>query len=186
MPIAPPGLLPLFRSETQMRLLSTVFFDDPATGADLARRLQLPQQTVADELARLEASGLVKSTRVGRAKVYRPAEDLPFLQALRQVLAYAGGIIPILRDTYAPIAGVSEVFIFGSWARRYHGEPGPPPNDVDVVIVSPTLTAFDLAEQRLAVEKATGLHVDQFVLEPTNPRLEELRDGSVPVLTRPT
>ena len=30
---------------------------------------------------------------------------------------------------------MEEAYIFGSWARRYEGELGPPPADIDVLIV---------------------------------------------------
>lgn len=33
------------------------------------------------------------------------------------------------------IAGVEEAYIYGSWAARYLGEPGPVPHDVDVLII---------------------------------------------------
>jgi predicted nucleotidyltransferase len=38
---------------------------------------------------------------------------------------------PALRD----VPDIDEVFIFGSWAARYLGVPGPEPADVDVMIV---------------------------------------------------
>jgi hypothetical protein len=63
-------------------------------------------------------------------------------------------------------------------------EPGPPPNDVDVAVVSDTLSRFDLAEQRMAIESATGMSVHQFVFTSDNERLPSLRDGSVVVLQR--
>jgi predicted nucleotidyltransferase len=30
---------------------------------------------------------------------------------------------------------VEEAFVFGSWAARYTGEPGPPPRDIDVLVI---------------------------------------------------
>ena len=33
------------------------------------------------------------------------------------------------------VEGIAEAFLFGSWARRYAGEPGAPPGDIDVVII---------------------------------------------------
>jgi hypothetical protein len=76
------------------------------------------------------------------------------------------------------------VFIFGSWADRVNGVEGPPPNDIDVAIVSDSLTRFDVAEQRLRLEAATAAEIDQFVFESSHERLDELRHGSVPVLRR--
>lgn len=139
---------------------------------------------MARELARLEAAGLITTRRIGNAKLVSADERQPYHQALRQLLGYVGGVIPALRAAYEDNSEISEVFIFGSWARRFHGESGRPPNDVDVAIVSNTLSRFDLAEDRLAIERTTGMSVDQFVLRSDNERLASLRDGSVAVLRR--
>lgn len=58
---------------------------------------------------------------------------------------------------------------------------GPPPRDVDVAVISDSLTRFDLAEVRLDLENESRLVVNMFVLEPGSDRLAELRVGSVPV-----
>jgi len=179
------ALLPMFRSKHQMQILAEVFCGRGAlTGAELARRTGIPQQTVAREVARLERAGVVVTQRVGTAKIIHPAPDLPYGEVLRQLLAYAGGVIPMLDRAFRDNLAVDEVFIFGSWAARYRGEPGPPPNDVDVAVVSGSLTRFDLAEVRLDLENESRLSITLFVLEPSSDRLTELRVGSVPVLER--
>lgn len=33
------------------------------------------------------------------------------------------------------LAGVDRALIFGSWARRYHREPGPLPQDIDLIVI---------------------------------------------------
>ena len=33
------------------------------------------------------------------------------------------------------IRGIGEAYLFGSWARRYVGERGAPPGNIDVVII---------------------------------------------------
>ena len=121
---------------------------------------------------------------MGTAKVAVPAETLPFAPALRQLLAYVGGVVPVLVAEYSDRDDIEEVFIFGSWADRVNGVAGPPPNDIDVAVVSSTLSRFDLAEAQLRIEAATGAKVDQFVLSPDSDRLDDLRAGSVPVLRR--
>lgn len=120
---------------------------------------------------------------VGRAKVVRPA-DAPYTDALRKLVAYAAGAPHIVRDEHVDVAGIDEVFIHGSWAARFHGEPGPSPNDLDLVVVSSTHTQFTLAEHRAAIEAATGLTVDQMALPPDHDQLTTLREGSVPVIPR--
>jgi predicted nucleotidyltransferase/biotin operon repressor len=179
------ALLPMFRSKHQMQILAEVFWGaDSSTGAELARRTGIPQQTVAREVARLEQAGVVVTEQVGTAKTIRPASELPYGPVLRQLLAYAGGVIPMLASEFGNNPAIEEVFIFGSWAARYRGEPGSPPNDVDVAVVSDSLTRFDLAETRLDLENESKLSINLFVFEADNERLAELRAAGVPVFER--
>ena len=179
------ALLPMFRSKHQMQILAEVFWgSENSTGAELARRTGIPQQTVAREVARLERAGVLLTAQVGTAKTIQPAPGLPYLTVLRQLLAYAGGAIPMLATALGGNRAIDEVFIFGSWAARYRGEPGPPPNDVDVAVVSDSLTRFDLAEARLDLENDSQLSINLFVFEAGNERLPELRASGVPVFER--
>jgi biotin operon repressor/predicted nucleotidyltransferase len=179
------GLLPIFRSKHQMQILAEVFWGaGSSTGADLARRTGIPQQTVAREVARLEQAGVLVTEQVGSAKTIHPAPELPYGPVLRQLLAYAGGVIPMLTHEFGDNPAIDEVFIFGSWAARYRGEPGAPPNDVDVAVVSDSLTRFDLAEARLDLENESRISINLFVFEADNERLAELRAAGVPVFER--
>lgn len=179
------ALLPMFRSKNQIQILAEVFWgpNDP-TGAELARRTGIPQQTVAREIARLERAGVLLTKQIGTAKIVHPQPGLPYLTVLRQLLAYAGGAVPMLARAFGDNPEIDEVFIFGSWAARYRGEPGPPPNDVDVAVVSDSLTRFDLAEARLDLENDSKLSINLFVFDSNNKRLPELRTDGVPVLER--
>ena len=175
----------MFRSKHQMQILAEVFWGGgSSTGAELARRTGIPQQTVAREVARLERAGVLVTEQVGTAKMIYPAPELPYGRVLRQLLAYAGGVIPMLERAFGDNTSIDEVFIFGSWAARYRGEPGPPPNDVDVAVVSDSLTRFDLAETRLDLETVSKLSINLFVFETDNGRLPELRSAGVSVFAR--
>jgi predicted nucleotidyltransferase len=90
----------------------------------------------------------------------------------------------MLSGQFGDNPAICEVFVFGSWAARYRDEAGAPPNDVDVVVVSDSLTRFDLAEARLDLETESKLSINLFVVEPDSERLPELRNGSVPVFER--
>lgn len=183
MPVSAPqlDLVPIFRSDTQARVLAQVFWGTPSSGRELARRLRLPQPTVARELARLERAGVVRTEMMGRAKIVQPAET-PITPALRQLVAWAAGVPLVVRSILADVPGVDEAFIFGSWAARYHGESGPPPGDIDIAVVSDTLTRFALAEERVEIEAAVGANVDLIVLSPDNERVADLRRDAVPVI----
>ncbi len=45
------------------------------------------------------------------------------------------GLLGRLGDRLSEIDGVEEAFVFGSWAARDAGEPGPAPRDIDVLVL---------------------------------------------------
>ena len=132
-----PQLLPIFRSEGQGRLLARVYLrsDRPATLADIARELQLDDGGLTREADRLERAGLIRSERVGRSRTLRPNEQSPYYPDLYSLLLKGFGPAALIGPALAGIAGVERAYLFGSWAARYSGEPGPAPGDVDVLVV---------------------------------------------------
>ncbi len=137
MKLGPPALLPLLRSPTQGELLALLYLH-PGCGyslTELARRLHVSVPTILREADRLTGAGLLDEERVGRARLLRAATGNRLYRALSEVLALTYGPLPVLSDMLAQVPGVEEAYIFGSWAARYLGEPGPAPNDVDVLVV---------------------------------------------------
>ena len=134
---APPDLLPLFRSAGQARLLARVFLgaNAPAPIAELARELGLDDGGLTREADRLERAGLIRSERVGRSRILRPNPDSPYYGDLFGLLMTAFGPAAVVGPALAGISGVERAYLFGSWAARYTGAQGPPPDDVDVLIV---------------------------------------------------
>jgi hypothetical protein len=133
---AAPALVPIFRSTLQARLLLRVLTDDqPHTAADLARLLDAPEPTVHREVRRLLDADLLTSSPVGRAAVLHPAEHNPATGPLRQLLTVTYGPVPYLERALARVVGIVEAFIYGSWAARWHGELGPNPGDVDLLVI---------------------------------------------------
>lgn len=132
-----PALVPLFRSDQQLRLLGVLFAE--AEGeipiGELAKRADVAQATASREVGRLEEHGLVVTRTLGRNKLVRPNWDLPWASALRSILVQTVGVLGRLADALSDVRGVDQAYVFGSWATRYEGEPGPPPHDVDVVVV---------------------------------------------------
>ncbi len=73
--------------------------------------------------------------RLGRNRLVRPNQRLPWARELRSILMQTVGVVGRLGNALSGIEGVHEAFVFGSWAARLEGEPGPFPNDVDVVVI---------------------------------------------------
>lgn len=173
-----PALVPIFRSVLQARLLLRVMTDDePRTIADLARALDAPEPTVYREVRRLMDAGLVTGRRIGRSTVVGPAEDNPATGPLRQLLIVTYGPATYLENALSGVEGITEAYIYGSWAARWHGEAGPPPGDVDVLLIgSPDRDeVYDALE---GVDSALGREVNVTFVSP-----ERWEPGSEPFLT---
>src|SRR5581483_3342759 len=65
----------------------------------------------------------------------KPNDANPYFPELSGLLLKALGPRFVLAKYLNGIRGIAEAYLFGSWARRYAGEPGPAPSDLDVLIV---------------------------------------------------
>jgi hypothetical protein len=54
---------------------------------------------------------------------------------LSVLLLKALGPASLIEPAVARLDDVEQAFLIGSWAARYLGEPGPPPGDVDVLLI---------------------------------------------------
>ena len=148
---ASPSLLPLLRSRMQGELLALVLLhpDREYSITELAKACGVTPTAVLREVERLIGGGILEGRRVGRSRLVKARTDTPLYRPLSDVIAVTFGPMPLLAEAMSGLAGVSEAYIYGSWAARYRGEPGPPPGDVDVLVVgSPDPDAlFDLAEK---------------------------------------
>ncbi len=86
----------------------------------------------------------------------------PLYEPSRQVILATYGPPAVLSEELGGIAGSDHLYLFGSWATRYLGEPGRAPNDIDVLVVgSPEPTeVYDAAER---AERRIGLPVQATV-----------------------
>lgn len=89
----------------------------------------------------------------------------PIFPELASLLLKTAGPQIVLERFLGGVVGVAEAFIYGSWARRYAGQAGPEPADVDVMIIGEP----DVSEVRRLVEQASaelGRDVNATVLTP--------------------
>jgi len=68
-------------------------------------------------------------------RLIRAESSGPVGRPLTDLLAVTYGPMPVLSDLLSGAAGVEQAYIYGSWAARYLGEPGPVPCYVDVLVV---------------------------------------------------
>jgi DNA-binding transcriptional ArsR family regulator len=142
--------MPIFRSQHQAELLTLLLLHPDAdyTATELAARLNVPLTTLHREINRLEAAGLITSRAVGRSRLLRADTDSRLTRPLTDLLLATFGPRPVVAEEFANL-GAALVLIFGSWAARYHGQPGPPPHDVDVLLVGDINrdAAYDAAQR---------------------------------------
>lgn len=132
-----PALLPLLRSRVQGDLLAQLYLhpDREYSLTEIAHAIGASVKAVHVEASRLVSAGLVHDSRRGNVRLLRAALDTPLARPLTDLLAVTYGPLPVLTDLLSGVRGVQRAFIYGSWAARYQGEPGPVPADVDVLVV---------------------------------------------------
>lgn len=136
MKVAPSALFPLLRSDTQGQLLAALELSERGeTATELARLVGTSLPTAMRELGRLADAELLTVDTVGRRAVYRPNRRHPLSDAVSQIALFTYGPQPVIARELATVPGIAEAAIFGSWAARRAGEAGPPPGDIDVLVV---------------------------------------------------
>jgi DNA-binding transcriptional ArsR family regulator len=177
-----PRLLPVLRSQHQADLLTVLLLhpDKEYTISDLAQRLSVPQSTVSGEVRRLVDAGILAVRPVGRSRLVSANSSSRLAGPLTELLTLTYGPHVVVADEFAGLEDVALVVIFGSWAARYHGQRGQPPNDVDVLVVGTPdrvamYTAADRAESRLGRPvNPTVCSADQWA-HPTEPFILEIK-----------
>ena len=175
---APPPLLPLLRSQVQGDLLALTYLhpEREYSLTDAARHVRASVKAVQQEVSRLVDAGLLVDRRLGNARLIRAAQGSPLVRPLTDLLAVTYGPLPVLTDALRDVPGVQRAFIYGSWAARYRGEPGPVPDDVDVLVVG-TADPDDLNDVARQVEPQLGRAVNIRRLRPATWRESDTDDA---------
>ena len=96
---------------------------------------------VQRELAKLETSGLVTATRVGKQKHYQGNARAPVFKELRALVLKTSGLTDVLRRALKPLsARIKAAFVYGSIAKGKDTAA----SDVDLLVAGEGLTYADL------------------------------------------
>lgn len=130
---------------------------------------------VQRELARLEAAGLVTSTRIGKQKHYQANQRSPVFQELRALVLKTSGLADVLREALAPAAqDIRVAFVYGSVAK---GE-DTADSDIDLMVVADDLTYADLFAALEAASIRLGRKVAPTIYSPKELARRVKRDSS--------
>jgi predicted nucleotidyltransferase len=137
------GLADALFAKVQQRVLG-VLFGNPRRSFYANEVIALARSgtgAVQRELARLEGSGLVTVTRVGKQKHYQANAVSPVFEELRGLILKTVGLADVLRAALAPVSGrIRVAFVYGSIAKGQDTAD----SDVDLMVVSDSLTYADL------------------------------------------
>ncbi|MEX2147645.1 MAG: nucleotidyltransferase domain-containing protein [Candidatus Rokuibacteriota bacterium] len=146
------GLGDALFAKVQQRVLA-VLFGNPRRSFYANEVIGLARSgtgAVQRELGRLEASGLVTGTRVGKQKHYQANAASPVFEELRALVLKTFALADVLRAALAPVSkSIRAAFVYGSIAK---GE-DTAASDIDLMVVSDRLTYADLFG---VLEEASG------------------------------
>lgn len=153
--------MPLLRSQTQGSLLAELYLHPEAEYSltDLARRLDVSVKTIHHEADRLTEGGLITSRRLGNMRLVSADTTHRLTTPLTDLLAATYGPVPVLTDLFTGVDGVEAAYIYGSWAARHAGQPGPVPADLDVLVVG-TADLDTLDDLARAAQEKVGFDVN--------------------------
>jgi DNA-binding transcriptional ArsR family regulator len=185
-----PPLLPLLRSQAQGGLLAQLYLHPEVEYSltDLAGMLGVSVKTIHHEADRLTEAGLIRSRRVGNLRLVGADTTHRLTRPLTDLLIATYGPVPVLTDILSTVSGVEQAYIYGSWAARHAGRPGPVPADLDVLVIGDadlddldeaarkarTRLGFDVSIHRIKTGEWQKREPDPFVKQLRSQPLVEL------------
>jgi DNA-binding transcriptional ArsR family regulator len=189
---AAPALLPVFRSQLQADILAALLLNPEReySVTDLARRFDAPLSTVHGEIKRLTEAGLLRRRNVGRSALVQANPGNRLVGPLAELLFLSWGPPQVVAEDFAELDGAERVLIFGSWAARYLQQHGPPPHDLDVLVVGrpareAVYDAADRAQQRLGMPVNPVIRTGDAWREAADPLVQQIQSGPFVIVLTP-
>jgi predicted nucleotidyltransferase len=131
--------------------------------AELIRTANVGSGAAQNELANLAAAELIERTLVGRQVFYRANRASPVFTELESLIRKTIGIGPVLKQNLSLLEHrIDRAFVFGSIAKGTEESQ----SDVDLLILTPTLSYVELHEVLNAASEALGRPVKPLIFSP--------------------
>jgi len=157
----PCVLTPFVRSDAVGAILAEAFLhpSQELSLAEIARRTGVSGPVVHKEVSRLVETRVFTDRRDGNNRLIQVNTRHPLYAPMEQIIAATYGPVPVLTDLLGKVPDRPEAFIYGSWAARRAGEAGPPPRDVDVLVIG-DMPVDDLLDVQEAARDRLGMDVN--------------------------
>lgn len=155
---APASAAQALFTTTQQRVLGLLFGQPHASFSisELIAQSGSGSGAVQREVASLLAGGLIEVVSAGRQKRYQANPRSPIYSELVSILRKTVGLADPLRTALEPLAPqILAAFIYGSVAKGTEG----PGSDVDLLVVSDSITLADLMLAIAPLESELGREV---------------------------
>lgn len=163
--IKPGSLADALFTKTQQRVLG-VLFGHPTRhfhAQDVIRQARSGTGAAHRELVRLEASGLVTVTQIGRQKHYQANPESPLFKELTSIVEKTVGLAEPLRRALKPFGDrIRAAFVYGSVAKQTDRAT----SDVDLMVISDDVTYGEVFAALERASRALGRPVNPTVLTP--------------------
>ncbi|MBI5547630.1 MAG: toxin-antitoxin system toxin subunit [Deltaproteobacteria bacterium] len=127
---------------------------------ELARRANLSEATLRQELKRLTGLYRVERRQDGNRTYYRANRQHPLYPELRGLVLKTTGLADVLREALG-VEGIGVAFVFGSLASGAEQ----PESDVDLMVIG-TLTLRQLASRLSGISERLGRELNPYALTP--------------------
>lgn len=187
-----PALLPVFRSQLQADILAALLLNPEREYSltNLAKRFDAPLSTVHGEVKRLTEAGLLRRHDVGRSAMVRANVANRLVEPLTELLFLSWGPLQVIAEEFSGLDGAERVLIFGSWAARYLQRHGPPPHDLDVLVVGhpargDVYDAADRSQERLGMPVNPVIRPAEVWREAADPLVQQIQSSPFVVVLIP-
>ena len=174
--IAKASLADSLFTRTQQRVLGVLFGPSKrfVGTSEIIRLARTGSGATQRELARLKASGLLSSLRIGNQVHYRANSDSPIFEELSGIIAKTVGLADPLRSALAPLSSrIRAAFVFGSVAKATDRAS----SDIDLMVLADDLSYSDVFSAIEPVHGYLGRVVNPTVYS-TSEFAKRRRDGA--------
>lgn len=180
------GLGDALFTSTQQKLLALLFGQPERSffANELIKLSASGSGAVQRELKRLTESGLVNSKRIGNQRHFQANSESPIFEELRQIVRKTFGLAEPIRHALISFGtSIEHAFLFGSVAKSTDSAA----SDIDLFIVSKTLTYPDLMTQLMEAEVQLGRTINTTIYTPHDlkRRIKEKNSFVARVLEQP-